>query len=118
MANLTWERRKLFMWTRRGRPCGVMNAASSKRLGLGYCNEELRRCISFRRHESHVLQLGLVLVNRTFRMPNLDEVLPTERDSVADKVMPPRRSVTRVLVVDDELAACKLLCIMLGPPDY
>src|SRR6266404_3856660 len=63
-------------------------------------------------------ELGLVLVNRTFRMPNLDEVLPTERDSVADKVMPPRRSVTRVLVVDDELAACKLLCIMLGPPDY
>jgi putative nucleotidyltransferase with HDIG domain len=63
-------------------------------------------------------ELGLVLINRTFRMPNLDEVLPTERDSVADKVMPPRRSVTRVLVVDDELAACKLLSIMLGPPDY
>jgi putative nucleotidyltransferase with HDIG domain len=32
--------------------------------------------------------------------------------------MPPRRSLTRVLVVDDELAACKLLSILLGPPDY
>src|SRR5216683_1784413 len=53
-------------------------------------------------------------------MPNLDEVLPPEGHSIAAKVMPmpPRRSLTRVLVVDDELAACRLLSILLGPPDY
>ena len=51
-------------------------------------------------------------------MPNLDEVLPPEGHGIAAKVMPPRRSLTRVLVVDDELAACRLLSILLGPPDY
>src|SRR5258705_3574282 len=51
-------------------------------------------------------------------MTNLDEVLLAKGDSIVDKVMPRGRSVTRVLVVDDELAACKLLSIILGPPDY
>ena len=51
-------------------------------------------------------------------MPNLDEVLPSEGHGIAGKVMPPRPSLTRVLVVDDELAACRLLSILLGPPDY
>jgi putative nucleotidyltransferase with HDIG domain len=51
-------------------------------------------------------------------MPNLDEVLPPEGHGIAAKVMSPRRSLTRVLVVDDELAACRLLAILLGPPDY
>ena len=51
-------------------------------------------------------------------MPNLDEVLPPEGHGIAGKVMPPRRSLTRVLVVDDQLAACRLLSILLGPPDY
>ena len=59
-----------------------------------------------------------MLVNRTFAMPNLDGVLPPEGDSIVDNVMPRRRSVTRVLGVDDELAARKLLSIILGPPDY
>jgi DNA-binding response OmpR family regulator len=51
-------------------------------------------------------------------MPSLDEVLPPEGHGIADKVMPPRHSLTRVLVLDDELSACKLLSILLGPPDY
>jgi putative nucleotidyltransferase with HDIG domain len=51
-------------------------------------------------------------------MPNLDQVLPPEGHGVADKVTPQRRFFTRVLVVDDELAARKLLSILLGPPDY
>jgi len=51
-------------------------------------------------------------------MPNLDQAPHPEVDSIVDKVMPRRRAVTRVLVVDDELAACKLLSIMLGPPSY
>lgn len=50
-------------------------------------------------------------------MPNLDEVLP-EGHGIAAEVMLPRRSPTRVLVVDDELAACRLLSVLLGPPDY
>jgi putative nucleotidyltransferase with HDIG domain len=51
-------------------------------------------------------------------MPNLDEVLPPEGHGIAAEVMLPRRSPTRVLVVDDELAACRLLSVLLGPPDY
>src|SRR5258707_1540657 len=51
-------------------------------------------------------------------MTNPDEVLLPKGDRIVDKVMPRGRSVTRVLVVDDELAACKLLSIILGPPDY
>jgi len=51
-------------------------------------------------------------------MPNLDQVPHPEVDSIIDKVMPRRRAVTRVLVVDDEIAACKLLSIMLVSPAY
>jgi putative nucleotidyltransferase with HDIG domain len=51
-------------------------------------------------------------------MANLDQNLPTESESIVEKVVPGRRAVTRVLVVDDELAACKLLSIILPSPDY
>src|SRR5258708_39644905 len=70
------------------------------------------------RREARGPGLGLVAVDWTFGMPNLDEVLPPEGHGIAGKVMPPRRSLTRVLVVDDELAARRLLSILLGPPDY
>jgi putative nucleotidyltransferase with HDIG domain len=51
-------------------------------------------------------------------MANLDQDLLPESESIVDRVMPGRRSVTRVLLVDDEPAACRLLSIILGPPDY
>ena len=51
-------------------------------------------------------------------MPNLDQPLPPPGDGIAGKVVLPQRSLTRVLVVDDEPAACSLLSILLGPPDY
>ena len=51
-------------------------------------------------------------------MANPDQDLPTAGESSAGKVGPSRRSATRVLVVDDEPAASKLLSIMLSPPDY
>ncbi len=51
-------------------------------------------------------------------MANLEQVLPPGGDSIADKVVSGRRLVTRVLVVDDEPAARKLLTIYLGAPDY
>jgi putative nucleotidyltransferase with HDIG domain len=53
--------------------------------------------------------LGFVPGSRMFAM---------DAESIVDKVVARQRSVTRVLVVDDERAACKLLCIILGPPDY
>src|SRR5258708_25824880 len=70
------------------------------------------------RREARAPSVGLVLVDWTFAMPNLDEVLPPEGHGIAAKVMPPRGSLTRVLVVDDALAARRLLSILLGPPDY
>ncbi len=51
-------------------------------------------------------------------MANLDQDLPPGGKSYVDKVVSGRRLVTRVLVVDDEPAACKLLSIILRPPDY
>jgi putative nucleotidyltransferase with HDIG domain len=51
-------------------------------------------------------------------MANPDQDLPTAGESSGGKVGPSRRSATRVLVVDDEPAASKLLSIMLSPPDY
>jgi putative nucleotidyltransferase with HDIG domain len=51
-------------------------------------------------------------------MANPDQDLPTAGESSVGKVGPSRRSATRVLVVDDEPAASKLLSIMLSPPDY
>jgi putative nucleotidyltransferase with HDIG domain len=56
--------------------------------------------------------------SRTIAMANLDKVPPRAGESIIDKEAPDQRPVTRVLVVDDELAACKLLSIILGPPDY
>jgi putative nucleotidyltransferase with HDIG domain len=47
-----------------------------------------------------------------------DQDLPPERESIIDKVVPRGRSAPRVLVVDDEFAACKLLSIILAPPEY
>src|SRR6267143_1264829 len=63
-------------------------------------------------------ELGLVLGSRILAMANLDQVLPPGDDCSVGKAVPRRRAVTRVLVVDDEPAACKLLSIMLSPPDY
>src|SRR5580658_2676685 len=54
----------------------------------------------------------------TFAMANLDHDLPPEREDMVDKAAPCRRSAARVLVVDDEPAACKLLATILAPPDY
>jgi putative nucleotidyltransferase with HDIG domain len=51
-------------------------------------------------------------------MDNEDRDLPQEGGNIVDTVGSGRRLVTRVLVVDDEPAACKLLSIILGPPDY
>ncbi len=51
-------------------------------------------------------------------MANLDQDLLATGESNAGKVAPSRSSLTRVLVVDDELSSCKLLSILLGPPDY
>jgi putative nucleotidyltransferase with HDIG domain len=53
----------------------------------------------------------------TFAMANLDQNSP-KGENIAGKVVQNRRSVTRVLVVDDQLAARKLLSIILSPPDY
>jgi response regulator RpfG family c-di-GMP phosphodiesterase len=63
-------------------------------------------------------ELGLVLGNRTLAMANPDQVVPPGSNSIVDTVVSGQRLVTRVLVVDDELAACKLLTIILGASDY
>jgi len=51
-------------------------------------------------------------------MAKLEQDLAPEGERIVDKVVPSRRSTIRVLVVDDELPACKLLSIMLAPPEY
>src|SRR6266852_6918723 len=63
-------------------------------------------------------EVGLVLGSRILAMASLEQVLPPGGDYSVGKAVPRRRAVTRVLVVDDEPAACKLLSIMLSPPDY
>jgi len=63
-------------------------------------------------------ELGLVPGSRILAMANPEQVLPPGGDYSVGKALPGRRVVTRVLVVDDEPAACKLLSIMLSPPDY
>jgi putative nucleotidyltransferase with HDIG domain len=50
-------------------------------------------------------------------MINADQILPSEPQSIPDKVSN-RGNGTRVLIVDDETAACKLLSIILGPPAF
>jgi putative nucleotidyltransferase with HDIG domain len=51
-------------------------------------------------------------------MANLDQNFSPKGENIADRVVRNRRSVARVLVVDDEPAACKLLSIILSPPDF
>jgi cyclic di-GMP phosphodiesterase len=51
-------------------------------------------------------------------MAKLDQNILPASDSHVGNVVPSRRSLTRVLVVDDEPASSKLLSIILGPPDY
>ncbi|OLE46824.1 MAG: hypothetical protein AUG46_08425 [Acidobacteria bacterium 13_1_20CM_3_58_11] len=51
-------------------------------------------------------------------MANPDQELSPESESIVDGIASSRHPLTRVLAVDDELAASKLLSIILGPPDY
>jgi putative nucleotidyltransferase with HDIG domain len=51
-------------------------------------------------------------------MTRTDQVLPTKAESTADKVLSDHAAEARVLVVDDEAAACKLLSIILSPPAF
>ena len=51
-------------------------------------------------------------------MANPDQELPPESESIVDRIASSGHALTRVLAVDDELAASKLLSIILGPPDY
>src|SRR6266571_3113699 len=51
-------------------------------------------------------------------MTPTDQVLPTKAESTADKVLSDHAAEARVLVVDDEAAACKLLSIILSPPAF
>jgi response regulator RpfG family c-di-GMP phosphodiesterase len=51
-------------------------------------------------------------------MMNANQVLPSELTNIPEGVLADPASEARVLVVDDEAAACKLLSIMLGPPAF
>ena len=51
-------------------------------------------------------------------MTEPEEILPAETHSILFMHSPDRPPVARVLAVDDELAACKLLSIILGPPAF
>ncbi len=51
-------------------------------------------------------------------MTPVDQVLLTEAEGTADKVLSDRGAEARVLLVDDEAAACKLLSIILSPPAF
>jgi response regulator RpfG family c-di-GMP phosphodiesterase len=51
-------------------------------------------------------------------MANTDKRFRTAGESAVVKTSPNARTATRVLAVDDEPAACKLLSIILGPPDF
>jgi putative nucleotidyltransferase with HDIG domain len=51
-------------------------------------------------------------------MANADQVFPGVRESVVHKAASEGCTVARVLAVDDELPASKLLSIILGPPDF
>lgn len=48
----------------------------------------------------------------------LDNLLPPANESILGPMPSDRRRIVRVLAVDDERAACKLLAIMLRPPDF
>lgn len=51
-------------------------------------------------------------------MTTVDHLLARKEESIAGPVMSKRPTVTRVLAVDDELAACKLLAMFLSPPAF
>jgi len=49
---------------------------------------------------------------------NVDQVIPSDAESILEKVSSDCRPAARVLVVDDEPAACKLLSVILGTPAF
>ncbi len=51
-------------------------------------------------------------------MPIANGSAPRHDETITDRVAPQRASAVRVLAVDDERAACKLLAIMLRPPAF
>ena len=51
-------------------------------------------------------------------MAIVDNLLPPSNESIVGPMASDRRPIVRVLAVDDERAACKLLAIMLRPPDF
>ncbi len=51
-------------------------------------------------------------------MINADQVIPADADSILEKVSSDSRPAARVLVVDDEPSACKLLSVILGTPAF
>jgi cyclic di-GMP phosphodiesterase len=51
-------------------------------------------------------------------MTKTDEILTTETERIAAESSPHRGGVTRVLAVDDEPAASKLLSVILAPPAF
>src|ERR1700730_17143110 len=51
-------------------------------------------------------------------MANLDRDLLSDGESIVGKGASDSRPATRVLAVDDEVSACKLLSIILGPPAF
>lgn len=75
----------------------VTDGASSRKLVPGFCSNED----------------GLV-----FSMDSGDHAFPQEGKRTGRTPDSPRPVVTRVLAVDDEPSACKLLSIILGPPVF
>jgi len=51
-------------------------------------------------------------------MANANQTLRSEGQSALAKAASSPGAVTRVLAVDDEPAACKLLSVILGPPAF
>jgi putative nucleotidyltransferase with HDIG domain len=51
-------------------------------------------------------------------MTPTNQVLPTKTEGTATKVSADHQTEARVLVVDDESAACKLLSVILSPPAF
>lgn len=51
-------------------------------------------------------------------MTSLDQILRPEAKSIAGKLASDRGAPARVLAVDDEAAACKLLALILSPPAF